>query len=191
MVMRARKAATVFAVLTAAGLFAGPAGAATVSCPNTTATSDREFTLVTSQAALVILCRDGNSLDGTSDPVNDLGYLTVDTSADLTTGLAPGSLTFTGAGTTSGSFSFIAPLGYYNFVIGFQANPVGNISPDQAAFLLPAGVTSGTWNITSTDNNLGSVQRAILYAQPVPLPAAAWLLLSGLLGVGVFARRRS
>jgi hypothetical protein len=37
---------------------------------------------------------------------------------------------------------------------------------------------------------LGQVYRGVDLA-PVPLPAAAWLLLSGLGGLGIFGRRRA
>jgi len=42
----------------------------------------------------------------------------------------------------------------------------------------------------TTTGASGGAYSGVVAASPVPLPAAAWLLLSGLAGVGVIARRR-
>ncbi|TAK55902.1 MAG: VPLPA-CTERM sorting domain-containing protein [Gammaproteobacteria bacterium] len=185
-----------FALLAAAamvGFWAAAAGADVVyvTCPNTVATTDREFAIGTDPGtASCIVYGNGNSLNGGgADSVNALGYVTLDSTADGTTGLLNGSLGFTDGGSwQSGTFSIAAP-GYTSFVIGLQASTAG-INPDYAAFLLPDGETLGSWSISSTDPDLGSVNRAILYGIPVPLPAASWLLLSGIAGLGFAARRR-
>ena len=45
--------------------------------------------------------------------------------------------------------------------------------------------------ITGTTTGVsGGAYAGVVAASPVPLPAAAWLLLSGLVGVGAMARRR-
>src|SRR5690606_17059292 len=116
----------------------------------------------------------GNVLDGSNDPVNDLSYLTLDTTFS-SPGLVP--LTFTGAGSTSGNFSFTPVAAYENYVLGFQVFTAAP-TPDYFAFLLADIITSGTWSISSGNNNL---VHAILYGQlagditPVPLPGAVLL----------------
>jgi hypothetical protein len=70
---------------------------------------------------------------------------------------------------------------------------VASRDPDWMAFLLPQGVLSGSWSISG--------QHSLSHAQvwgdaddqsvpQVPIPAAAWLLGSGLMGLLAFARRR-
>ena len=68
------------------------------------------------------LYRTGNSLNGTSDPANGLGYVTLDSATDA--GPYDGLLTVTGLGGTSGSFTVnnsLFPSGFTSFVLGFSA----------------------------------------------------------------------
>jgi hypothetical protein len=64
------------------------------------------------------------------------------------------------------------------------------------AYLLDTAFTSGTWTNADLPNasgrGLAGLSNATLFgtAAPIPLPAAAWLLLGGLAGLGAMARRR-
>jgi hypothetical protein len=82
----------------------------------------------------------------------------------------------------------------------FAANgigiPVGSSLSSGKSIDLPS-LASGNYDLqingTVTGSGVGGIDGAysgILTATAVPLPAAAWLLLSGLAGVGAMARRR-
>jgi hypothetical protein len=89
----------------------------------------------------------------------------------------------------SGEFN-IAGNPAWQYLIIFKTG-VARGDPDWAAFLLPRGVLSGSWSIDG--------QQALSHVQVwgggdqqtlVPLPAAVWLLGSGLLGLFAVGRRR-
>jgi len=185
----------VLAGLTLLGVFAATAQAAavTVSCPDTISTGDREFMITTDPGTALCLAFGTGNVNGNSDAINSLGYITLDKSDDTITGIFPLALTGSpslvsglGGGDPPATFSFSAP-GYTDFVIAFKSGE-GQLDPDWAAFLLPAGVTSGNWAI-SGQQELSHVN---LYGRlsPVPLPATAWLLLTGVAGLGALARRQ-
>lgn len=68
--------------------------------------------------------------------------------------------------------------------------------PSFSAYLIDLSETSGTWDTTGIVNGNGGASPGLshltLYSAPdvVPLPAAGWLLLIGIGGLGVASRRR-
>jgi hypothetical protein len=173
--------------LVAATLVLGAANSAqavVVFCPGTASTGDREFAIDTAVAASCLASGVGN-LSGNGDAINDLGYTTLDKSDDNTSGTLDGALTITGSGGLSGTFTISpAAAAFGPLVIAFKSGE-GVLDPDWAAFLLPAGVLSGTWSISGAQ----SLSHANLYGggevppppTQTPEPMSAVLLGSGLL----------
>jgi hypothetical protein len=179
--------------LAAATLVLGAANSAqavVVLCPGTAATTDREFSLDTAIAATCLGFDTGN-INGNGDAVNNLGYVTLDKSDDNTTGALEGALTITGSGGLSGTFTISpAAAAFGPLVIAFKSGE-GQLDPDWAAFLLPAGVLSGSWSISGQQ----ALSHANLYGgeEPppptqTPEPMSAVLLGSGLLVTRLFKR---
>jgi hypothetical protein len=165
---------------------AASAAPAAVSCPGTAATTDREFTLSTDPGTVVCLAFGPGNINGNNDAINQLGYVTLDKTDDGTDGLFPTLLDATpGTSGLSGTFSFTAPAGWQNFVIALKSGN-GQLDPDWAAFLLPAGVTSGTWTISGKQQ----LSHINLYAQVVPTPPAIWLFSSAVGTLVWWGRRR-
>jgi hypothetical protein len=102
-----------------------------------------------------------------------------------------GALTITGSGGLSGTFTISpAAAAFGPLVIAFKSGE-GQLDPDWAAFLLPAGVLSGSWSISGQQ----ALSHANLYGgeEPppptqTPEPMSAVLLGSGLLVTRLFKR---
>lgn len=108
-------------------------------------------------------------------------------------------LTGTGASGAVKKFDLVlGSLSYYhikNFVVSLwtatnSGTPITEISVGKN-FSLPS-LPSGFYDLVVTGNANGKLGGSFAgtVVAAVPLPAAAWLLLSGLVGVGALARRR-
>lgn len=180
------------------------ANAATVSCPGTVGTGDREFALTTATAATCVASGPGNVDNDYTLPA---GYVLLDKSDDTNAyaGGVDGELAITGVSTLSGSFTITPPGGFFNFLLALKSGE-GQLDPDWAVFSLPAGIIAGTWAIL---NGNQSLSHANLYAQacprgicgndqdppgPVPIPGAVWLMgtvLAGSAGIRRWRNRKA
>lgn len=112
----------------------------------------------------------GNSDVHTSTGPTDYGYANSGAGGDKFGGKFPAS--FSNAGTLNQSLNFY------------------KISSTNGSSLTKATVTQfagGTWTLSSN----GTLNYAATSASPVPVPAAAWLFVSGLLGLVGVSRRKS
>lgn len=172
-------------------LCTGAANAAsTVYCPGTLDPNDREFGLTPDQGSVSCFAYGEGNLNGNNDAINQLGFLTLDKS-DVAGNILEGVLTGTPVGLASGvsgTFTIGSTAGYTDLLLALKGG--NNDSPVWAVFAL-TGVSSGQWSVSTQ-----SLSHALLYgkqdqnAPPVPLPPAAWLLGSGLLGLLSLGRRR-
>jgi hypothetical protein len=119
-------------------------------------------------------------------------YILLDKS-DENKGIEDGALTGAGInGGTSGDFSIGTLTGQYSHLaIGFKSGG-GQNALSAFVFKLPSGVTSGDWDFSFQQ----ALSHANLYgiegtATPIPLPAAGWMLISGLAGLGFLGRRKA
>jgi hypothetical protein len=175
------------------------ASAGTTTCTGTTpATNDVVFSLTTSGANATCLQTGSGLLDEGAAPGTlrtfagvqytlldndrDQGYYQSENDPPLT--LFGGTL----FPLTTDSFGILAP-GFASFVVLLQGSTgsfLGNALPDWAAFLLPAGITSGSYSA-----GLYDITDVRLYGIAVPGPiAGAGLPALMALGGFVWARRR-
>lgn len=109
-----------------------------------------------------------------------------------------GDLTVTGGG-TSGGWSFDYGI---NDPVMFVLKGGNSFS----AYLMDLSVTSGTWNTDGIEKGNGQPNPGLSHfavysggtngggnppPNPIPLPAAGWLLISGVAGLGFFGRRKA
>ena len=188
------------AAVLAAVMFGSSAFAATVSCPGTAATTDREFGLTTAVAATCLTISGSGNINGNGDAINNFSFdgatfLTVDKSdTDDTFVGVDGEITITGD-PNSGHFTLALPAGYKNFILALKSGS-GQLDPDWVAFLLAPGTTEGDWTISSQ-----GFSHAILYAQlspenenvnvsENPIPGALWLFGTVIAGGAGYSRWR-
>jgi len=95
---------------------------------------------------------------------------------------------FASCNVANNSFSVNHPFTVTTNTIYYATIGVGGTSNSGAfSALVDPAVTFGT-NFNSSGYSI--VNSADVLAAPVPLPASAWLMLSGLAGIGVMVRRR-
>ena len=86
---------------------------------------------------------------------------------------------------------------YADAQLGFKLG-TGNQPDEWFVYELVAGVTSGTWQFVNAFGTGGGYSHANLYStetpfvpDPIPVPAAAWLFGSALLGLAGIKRRKA
>ena len=187
------------ALLVSGAWSAASASTVTTNCPGTASTADREFTVTTLSPGASCIAwgpgnLNGNPNGGNPDPLFAIlgpGFQLIDM-----TGSAPDILSLTGAGTSSGMWSFVlpaAPAGklWSDIVLALRSS-VAQLDPDWAAFGLQNGVTSGSWTIAAGRQPLAQANlygRLVDIPTAVPLPAGGLMLIAGL-GALAAARRR-
>lgn len=182
----------------ALAMLAGGANAATVTtyCPGTSDTGDREFTITIEgpTAAGCLLWGEGN----TDTPANEAAILAEVSPAVLLdksdgASLVPGvEILVTGVQSLSGLWEIVVPTGF-TLTNAFLALKSGNgqLDPDFALFSIPDGILSGSWSIAAGSQSLSHISLyGTLVPATIPLPAAGFLLIGALGGLGLASRRR-
>jgi len=172
-----------------------PAVAGSDTCPASQAPNGRIFGVTTSVGfdPTCLTFGDGNIEGGIYPPNNDQvinfdpTLSLIDKTPNDTGGLADGALTITGGSSGNWSIDATKVAGFNNLVLAIKVGE--KLSPSWAAFTVPIDALSGTWYTDPTQG--GGLSHGNLYGTPVPIPAAAWLFGSALVGgLGIGYRRK-
>jgi hypothetical protein len=192
---------TVVAAGVLALMASGAQAATTTLCPNSSSTTDREFTLTT-EDPIGNSCFASGSPNDNNDAVFQamlanlvpaatlLGKVEYDKFGVLqSTGPEVSLLDDMIALLSGNSGGFTLDLtGIVNAVLVFKVG--NNPGPAYAAFTVDSGLVTGFWSSTPLQG--GGLSHVSLYGAPaaVPVPAAGFLLIGALGGLAALRRRR-
>ncbi len=128
-----------------------------ILCPGTAfSEAERQFTVTTASGTAGCVSWGTGNIGGHDDEIGD-GWRFLDKDSSAAEDVNPFSIT--GAGATSGTFTVHSSVwtAYTALAIAFKTG--NNMNPSWAAFALPVGALTGTWNISSN-----GLSHANLYA---------------------------